>query len=257
MSPEKSDKSDKPDKAGAKAQAKADKAERMEKAEAAAAKAAAKAEKAEKAEKGPKEKAAPAAPPPEPRLRLRFRDEIRPALMAALGEDNVNAAPRLRKIVVNMGVGAARENKALIDAASADLTMITGQKAAQRKARKAVSNFHLREGMPIGCVVTLRGARMWEFLDRLVTIVIPRIKDFRGLPRGGFDGRGNYNMGLPDQTVFPEMELDKIKHFQGMNITIVTTAGRNEVGLELLERLGMPFRSVAAEKEAQEKKKRA
>jgi len=257
MSPEKSDKSDKPDKAGAKAQAKADKAERMEKAEAAAAKAAAKAEKAEKAEKGPKEKAAPAAPPPEPRLRLRFRDEIRPALMAALGEDNVNAAPRLRKIVVNMGVGAARENKALIDAASADLTMITGQKAAQRKARKAVSNFHLREGMPIGCVVTLRGARMWEFLDRLVSIVIPRIKDFRGLPRGGFDGRGNYNMGLPDQTVFPEMELDKIKHFQGMNITIVTTAGRNEVGLDLLERLGMPFRSTVAEKEAQEKKKRA
>jgi len=257
MSSDKQDKADKPDKAGAKAQAKADKAERMEKAEAAAAKAAAKAERAEKAEKGPKEKAAPAAPPPEPRLRLRFRDEIRPALMQAQGEQNVNAAPRLRKIVVNMGVGAARENKALIDAASADLTMITGQKAAQRKARKAVSNFHLREGMPIGCVVTLRGARMWEFLDRLVTIVIPRIKDFRGLPRGGFDGRGNYNMGLPDQTVFPEMELDKIKHFQGMNITIVTTAGRNEVGLDLLERLGMPFRSTVAEKEAQEKKKRA
>ena len=254
MSPD--NKPDKPDKAGAKAQAKADKAERMEKAEAAAAKAAAKAERAEKADKAPKEKAAPAAPPPEPRLRLRFRDEIRPALMQAQGEPNVNAAPRLRKIVVNMGVGAARENKALIDAASADLTMITGQKAAQRKARKAVSNFHLREGMPIGCVVTLRGARMWEFLDRLVTIVIPRIKDFRGLPRGGFDGRGNYNMGLPDQTVFPEMELDKIKHFQGMNITNVTTAGKDKVGLDLLERLGMPFRSTVAEKEAQEKKKK-
>ncbi|HEX5008843.1 MAG TPA: 50S ribosomal protein L5 [Planctomycetota bacterium] len=251
---------DKSDKAEAKAKAKADKAERHEKAEAAAAKAAAKAERAEKgekAEKAPKEKAAPSAPPPEPRLRLRFRDEIRPALMQAHGEDNVNAAPRLRKIVLNMGVGAARENKALIDAAAADLTMITGQKAAQRKARKAVSNFHLREGMPIGCVVTLRGARMWEFLDRLITVVVPRIKDFRGLPRGGFDGRGNYNMGLPDQTVFPEMELDKIKHFQGMNITIVTTAGQDAVGLDLLERLGMPFRSTAAEKEAQERKKRA
>jgi len=249
---------DRDDKAEGKAHGKGEKAERPEKAgKAARAEKAEKGDKGEKPEKPAKEKSAPAAPPPEPRLRLRFREEIRPALMQAHGEDNVNAAPRLRKIVLNMGVGAARENKALIDAAAADLTMITGQKAAQRKARKAVSNFHLREGMPIGCVVTLRGARMWEFLDRLVTIVIPRIKDFRGLPRGGFDGRGNYNMGLPDQTVFPEMELDKIKHFQGMSITIVTSAGKDAVGLELLERLGMPFRSTAAEKEAQEKKKRA
>jgi len=198
--------------------------------------------------------ATPAAPPPEPRLRKRYREEIGPAFMQAHGIDNANAAPRLRKIVLNMGVGAARENKALIDAAAADLTVIAGQKAAQRKARKAVSNFHLREGMPIGCMVTLRGARMWEFLDRLVAIVIPRIKDFRGLPRAGFDGRGNYNMGLPDQTVFPEIELDKIKHFQGMNITIVTTAGDDRLGLELLERLGMPFRTVEAEKEAKDRK---
>src|SRR5262249_42287405 len=197
------------------------------------------------------------APPPEPRLRLRFRDTVRSEFMQAHGVSNVNAAPRLRKIVLNMGVGAARENKALADAAQADLTLITGQKAALRKARKAVSNFHLREGMPIGCVVTLRGARMWEFLDRLVSVVIPRIKDFRGLPRTGFDGRGNYSMGLPDQTVFPEIELDKIKHFQGMNITIVTTAGRDDLGLDLLERLGMPFRSAQAGKEAQEKQKRA
>jgi large subunit ribosomal protein L5 len=222
-------------------------------------KAAAPAEKAEKAGKPDKaEKAgkqAPAGPPPDPRLRKRYRDEICPAFMQAHSIDNANAAPRLRKIVLNMGVGAARENKALCDLAAADLTMITGQKAAQRKARKAVSNFHLREGMPIGCMVTLRGARMWEFLDRLVAIVIPRIKDFRGLPRAGFDGRGNYNMGLPDQTVFPEIELDKVKHFQGMNITIVTTAGDDTLGLELLERLGMPFRSVEAEKEAKEKKK--
>jgi large subunit ribosomal protein L5 len=198
--------------------------------------------------------AAPPAPPPEPRLRKRYRDEICPAFMQAHGIANANAAPRLRKIVLNMGVGAARENKALIDAAAADLTTIAGQKAAQRKARKAVSNFHLREGMPIGCMVTLRGARMWEFLDRLVAIVVPRIKDFRGLPRGGFDGRGNYNMGLPDQTVFPEIELDKIKHFQGMNITIVTTAGDDKLGLELLERLGMPFRTLEAEKEAKDRK---
>jgi len=199
---------------------------------------------------------APAADTLPPRLRAKYVEQIRPELMQARGVSNVNAAPRLRKVVLNMGVGAARENKALADMALADLTVIAGQKAALRKARKAVSNFHLREGMPIGCVVTLRGARMWEFLDRLVSIVIPRIKDFRGLPRGGFDGRGNYNMGLPDQTVFPEMELDKIKHFQGMNITIVTTAGKDEVGLDLLERLGMPFRSTVAEKEAQEKKKK-
>jgi large subunit ribosomal protein L5 len=197
------------------------------------------------------------APGPEPRLRIRFRETIRSELMQAHGVKNVNEAPRLRKIVLNMGVGAARENKALADLAQADLTAIAGQKAALRKARKAVSNFHLREGMPIGCVVTLRGARMWEFLDRLISVVVPRIKDFRGLPRAGFDGRGNYNMGLPDQTVFPEIELDKIKHFQGMNITIVTTAGRDDLGLELLQRLGMPFRSVEAEKEAQDKKKRA
>jgi large subunit ribosomal protein L5 len=202
----------------------------------------------------PAEATATTAPPTEPRLRKRYRDEICPAFMKAHDIDNANAAPRLRKIVLNMGVGAARENKALIDAASADLTVIAGQKAAQRKARKAVSNFHLREGMPIGCMVTLRGARMWEFLDRLVAVVVPRIKDFRGLPRGGFDGRGNYNFGLPDQTVFPEIELDKIKHFQGMNITIVTTAGNDALGLELLERLGMPFRTVEAEKEFKDKK---
>jgi large subunit ribosomal protein L5 len=216
-----------------------------------------KASKPQAEAEGEAETAVATAPGPEPRLRIRFRDTVRGELMQAHGVKNVNESPRLRKIVVNMGVGAARENKALADAAQADLTAITGQKAALRKARKAVSNFHLREGMPIGCVVTLRGARMWEFLDRLVSIVIPRIKDFRGLPRTGFDGRGNYNMGLPDQTVFPEIELDKIKHFQGMNITIVTTAGRDELGFELLERLGMPFRSVQAEKEAQEKKRKA
>lgn len=185
---------------------------------------------------------------PKPRLMEAYGTTICQEIMQARGIDNLNAAPRIKKIVLNMGVGAARENKALIDAAAGDLTMITGQKASIRKAKKAISNFKLREEMPIGCMVTLRGARMWEFLDRLVAIVIPRIKDFRGLKRGGFDGRGNFSMGLPDQTVFPEIDLDKIKHFQGMNITIVTNAGTDEAALDLLERLGMPFRKVDADK---------
>jgi large subunit ribosomal protein L5 len=199
--------------------------------------------------------AAAPAPAAQPRLLARYLQTTRAELMQAHGIDNVNAAPRLRKVVINMGVGAARENKALIDAAAGDLTQIAGQKAALRRARKAISNFHLRENMPIGCVVTLRGARMWEFVDRLISVVIPRIKDFRGLPRDGFDQRGNYTMGLPDQTVFPEIELDKIKHFQGMNITLVTSAGSVELGRDLLARLGMPFRSVEAEKEARERSK--
>jgi large subunit ribosomal protein L5 len=186
--------------------------------------------------------------PPKPRLREVYGTTVCQEIMQARGIDNPNAAPRIKKIVVNMGVGAARENKALIDAAAGDLTMITGQKASIRKAKKAISNFKIREEMPIGCMVTLRGARMWEFLDRLVAVVIPRIKDFRGLRRGGFDGRGNFSMGLPDQTVFPEIDLDKIKHFQGMNITIVTNAGTDEAALDLLERLGMPFRKVDADK---------
>jgi large subunit ribosomal protein L5 len=182
-----------------------------------------------------------------PRLLETYRTAIRPELMTAHGIANRHAAPRLLKIVVSMGVGAARENKALVDLAAADLTQITGQKAALRVSRKAISNFKIREGMPIGCIVTLRGPRMWEFLDRLISIVIPRIKDFRGLKRGGFDGRGNFSMGLPDQTVFPEIDLDKVKHMQGMNITVVTSAGRDDLALDLLERLGMPFRKPGTE----------
>ena len=177
-----------------------------------------------------------------PRLLDRYTQTIRGELMTAHQIDNVMAAPRLLKIVVSMGVGAARENKAVIEMASGDLAIITGQKPAVRITRKAISNFKIREGMPIGCMVTLRGHRMWEFLDRLVAVVIPRIKDFRGLRRAGFDGRGNYSMGLPDQTVFPEIDLDKVKHMQGMNITLVTTAGKDALALDLLERLGMPFR---------------
>jgi large subunit ribosomal protein L5 len=186
---------------------------------------------------------------PKTRLLETFLKTVQPEIMKAHGIENRHAAPRLLKIVVSMGVGAARENKGLVDLAAADLTQITGQKAAIRVTRKAIANFKIREGMPIGCVVTLRGTRMWEFLDRLISIVIPRIKDFRGLKRGGFDGRGNYSMGLPDQTVFPEINLDKIKHMQGMNITVVTTAGRNDLALELLERLGMPFQKADADKQ--------
>jgi large subunit ribosomal protein L5 len=188
-----------------------------------------------------------------PRLLEQYLATIRPELMKAHGITNQHAAPRVVKIVVSMGVGAARENKALVELAAADLTQVTGQKAALRVTRKAIANFKIRENMPIGCMVTLRGARMWEFLDRLVSIVIPRIKDFRGLKRGGFDGRGNFSMGLPDQTVFPEIDLDKIKHMQGMNITVVTTAGRNDLALDLLERLGMPFRKPAENAKAEDR----
>ena len=198
-----------------------------------------------KTEAGEKEKrpALRSAPTP-PRLLERYTGSIRPELMTAHRIDNVMAAPRLLKIVVSMGVGAARENKAVIEMAAGDLAIITGQKPAVRITRKAISNFKIREGMPIGCMVTLRGHRMWEFLDRLIAVVIPRIKDFRGLRRAGFDGRGNYSMGLPDQTVFPEIDLDKVKHMQGMNITLVTTAGKDPLALDLLERLGMPFRHL-------------
>jgi large subunit ribosomal protein L5 len=183
-----------------------------------------------------------------PRLLDRYTGGIRAELMQAHGIDNIMAAPRLLKIVVSMGVGAARENKAVIEMASGDLAIITGQKPAVRVSRKAISNFKIREGMPIGCMVTLRGHRMWEFLDRLISVVMPRVKDFRGLRRSGFDGRGSYSMGLPDQTVFPEIDLDRIKHMQGMNISIVTTAGKDAIALDLLERLGLPFRRADADK---------
>lgn len=182
-----------------------------------------------------------------PRLQGKFTDEVLPAMQEAHGITNTHAAPRVQKIVLSMGVGAARESKTALDAAAADLSLIAGQRAAQTKARMSVSNFRLREGMPIGCRVTLRGPRMWEFLDRLISVVVPRIKDFRGLPRM-LDGSGNYNMGLPEQTVFPEIDIDRVKHQQGLNITIVTSAESDELGFDLLERLGMPFRDEEAEK---------
>ncbi|MCU0863511.1 MAG: 50S ribosomal protein L5 [Planctomycetes bacterium] len=176
-----------------------------------------------------------------PRLQQLYRDKIIGALRKEFGYSNPMMVPRLMKIVVNMGVGRAVENKNRIEAANKDLTAITGQKPLIRKSRGAVSGFKLREGYPIGIAVTLRGSRMWEFLDRLITLAIPRIRDFRGLPTK-LDGRGNYTMGLSEQSVFPEIQLDKVEFVQGMDITFVTTAGTDKEGLALLANLGMPFR---------------
>jgi large subunit ribosomal protein L5 len=166
-----------------------------------------------------------------PRLKERYSQEVRAKLRERFGIKNDMATPRLVKITVNMGVGSAVENKSRVETAAKDLAMITGE---------AISAFKLRDGMPIGCAVTLRGARMWEFLDRLVSVVLPRIRDFRGV-KDRLDGRGNYTLGLAEQTVFPEIELDKIDFVQGMDITFVTTAQTDEEGYFLLKELGMPF----------------
>lgn len=176
-----------------------------------------------------------------PRLLQVYRNKVVAALTKDFDYPNPMMVPRLQKIVVNMGVGRAVENKNRIEAANKDLTAITGQKPMIRKARGAVSGFKLREGYPIGIAVTLRGARMWEFLDRLITLAIPRIRDFRGVPTK-FDGRGNYTMGLSEQSVFPEIQLDKVEFVQGMDITFVTSAPTDKEGLALLTHLGMPFR---------------
>jgi large subunit ribosomal protein L5 len=176
-----------------------------------------------------------------PRRLLHYRDKCVPALHQELGYENPMMIPRLQKIVVNMGVGKAVENKNRLEAATKDLTAITGQKPMVRKAKSAVSGFRLREGYPVGVAVTLRGARMWEFLDRLITLAIPRIRDFRGLPNK-LDGRGNYSMGLSEQSVFPEIQLDKVEFVQGMDITFVTTAPTDKEGLALMTHLGLPFR---------------
>jgi large subunit ribosomal protein L5 len=178
-----------------------------------------------------------------PRLKARFGTDIVPAMVKKFNYPSVMAVPRLEKITVSMGVGKATENAKLIDAAAADLAVITGQKPLVTRSTKAISQFRLRKGLAVGCKVTLRGARMYEFLDRLISVVIPRIRDFRGLKRNSFDGRGNYSMGLPDQLVFPEVNLDKVDHVQGMNITITVRNGTDESSLELLRLFGMPFRT--------------
>jgi large subunit ribosomal protein L5 len=175
-----------------------------------------------------------------PRLKERYQSEVKAKLRERFAIQNDMATPRLVKITVNMGVGTAVENKSRVETAAKDLAMITGQQPTIRRAKEAISAFKLRECMPIGCAVTLRGARMWEFMDRLVSVVLPRIRDFRGV-KDRLDGRGNYTLGLSEQTVFPEIELDKIDFVQGMDITFVTTAKSDEQGHALLKELGMPF----------------
>jgi large subunit ribosomal protein L5 len=179
---------------------------------------------------------------PQPRLKLRYEQEIKGALQQELGVTNVMQVPRLEKIVINMGVGRATQQKSLLDGAVNDLTLITGQKPLITKAKKSIAGFKLREGNEIGAKVTLRSARMWEFYDRLVSITIPRIRDFRGMSPTQFDGRGNYTFGLTEQLVFPEIDYDKIDTVRGMDITIVTSARTDDHARALLRALGFPFR---------------
>ena len=179
---------------------------------------------------------------PVPRLKVRYDGEIRAALKEQLGLDNVMQVPRLEKIVINMGVGAAVGQPSLLEGAVKDLTRIAGQKPVITKARQSIANFKLREGNPIGTKVTLRGARMWEFLDRLISLAIPRVRDFRGLNPRSFDGRGNYTFGVNDQLIFPEVDYDSIDAPRGMDITIVTTAKTDAEGKALLDAFGFPFK---------------
>jgi|SRR5687767_1281696 len=188
-----------------------------------------------------------------PRLKEKYDSEIKPKFKARFGIDNDYATPRLVKIVVNMGVNGAVENKARVEQAAKELAMITGQQPTIRKARVAISAFKLREGMPIGCAVTLRRDRMWEFADRLISIVLPRIRDFRGV-KDKLDGRGNYTLGLSEQTVFPEIELDKIDFTQGMDITFVTTAPNDEQAKFMLKEMGMPFQQAGMEAAAKKQR---
>ena len=185
-----------------------------------------------------------------PRLKERYNAEIRDQLKEKLGLDNVMQVPRLSKIVVNMGVGDAVSDSKVLEAAMRDLTTITAQKPSVRRARKSIANFKLREGMPIGAKVTLRGDRMWDFFDRLLSVALPRIRDFRGLPPNSFDGRGNYTFGVTEQLIFPEIDYDEIDRVRGMDITIVTTATTNEQGRALLQAYGFPFAAAAVSEDA-------
>ena len=189
---------------------------------------------------------APEAPLPA-RLRVRYETEIVPALMRELKIENRMRVPRLQKIVINMALGEARENVKILDAATDELRQITGQKPVITRARKAISNFKLREGMPIGVMITLRRERMWEFFDRLVNIAMPRVRDFRGISDKSFDGRGNYSLGLREHTIFPELNLDKVEKVKGMTISVTTTAASDFEGLTLLKALGMTFRGAGGE----------
>ena len=179
-----------------------------------------------------------------PRMRDRFRSTVVPAMMKERGYGNPFQVPRLEKVVINMGVGEGKENPKILDFATADLQAIAGQRPVITRAKKSIANFKLRENVPIGCKVTLRGPRMYEFLDRLVNVALPRVRDFKGVPPKGFDGRGNYNMGLKEQIIFPEIVYDKVDKVRGMDITMVTTARTDEEAKALLTHLGVPFREA-------------
>jgi large subunit ribosomal protein L5 len=177
-----------------------------------------------------------------PRLLERYRSEVVPKLSQEFGFKNVHQVPRLEKVVLNMGVGKATQNAKLIEKAAEELGAISGQKAAIRKARKSIANFKLRQGQAVGCTVTLRGARMWEFFDRLVNVSLPRVRDFKGVSAKGFDGRGNYSLGIREQIIFPEIDYDSVENITGLNVTVVTSARNDAEGKALLAQLGMPFR---------------
>jgi large subunit ribosomal protein L5 len=177
-----------------------------------------------------------------PRLLERYRDEIVPKLRSEFGYKNVHQVPNLQKVVVNVGLGEATQNPKLLERAVEELTAITGQRPTVRRAKKSVSNFKLREGQAIGASVTLRGARQWEFLDRLLSVALPRVRDFQGVSPKAFDGRGNYTLGVREQTIFPEVDFDKVEKVTGMNVTMVTTAGTDAEARALLTHIGVPFR---------------
>ena len=180
-----------------------------------------------------------------PRLKTRFQKEVAPALMKELALKNAMAVPRLEKVVINMGMGEATQNAKILDPATAELAQISGQKPVVTKAKKSIAAFKVREGMPIGIMVTLRGDRMYEFLDRFINIVLPRVRDFKGVSTKSFDGRGNYTLGLQDQLIFPEIDYAKADKLKGMNVTVVTTAKSDDHARALLRGLGVPFRAQA------------
>jgi large subunit ribosomal protein L5 len=178
------------------------------------------------------------------RLKERYAKEVAPALKKEFGYSNVMAIPKLEKIVVNMGLGEATQNAKIVDTGADEVAKITGQKPVATRAKKSIAQFKVRQGMPIGAMVTLRGDRMWDFLDRLISVALPRVRDFRGVSAKGFDGRGNYTLGLKDQLLFPEIDYMKVDKARGMNISVVTTAKSDEESRKLLQLLGMPFRNA-------------
>lgn len=177
-----------------------------------------------------------------PRLREKFEKDVVPKMMKEFGYKNPMQVPRLHKIVVNMGLGEALQNPKILESSSGEIAAITGQRPVVTRSRKSIANFKLREGLPIGCMVTLRSERMYEFLDRLMNVAIPRVRDFRGVSRRSFDGKGNFTLGIREQIVFPEIDYDKIEKIKGLNVSVITTAKTDEEGRALLTHLGMPFR---------------